>query len=151
MHAHLLDDDTGVIQEPNKLLGWAYYTAKCSASAPEERKEYLKWAHSTSTMAAPIGSMVFTNGEHNLSCYNVSMVRIQCSIDGGSSDRADDHNQDQSTGSDDDLSVRGDSIDSREVVDESDSSKDEESIVPVIYLCRLPAFESIVGSARHHF
>nr|GFA47249.1 ribosome biogenesis protein BOP1 homolog [Tanacetum cinerariifolium] len=54
------------------------------------------------------------------------MVRIQCSIDGGSSDKADDHNQeDQSAGSDDHLSDGGDSIDSCEVVDESDSSKDE--------------------------
>nr|GFA57726.1 BOP1, N-terminal domain-containing protein [Tanacetum cinerariifolium] len=80
------------------------------------------------------------------------MVRIQCSINGGSSDKVDDHNQeDQSAGSDDDLSDKGDSIDSPKVVDESDSSEDEESIVPVIYLCRLPAFESIVGSARHHF
>lgn len=48
------------------------------------------------------------------------------SIDGGSSDGVDDLNQeDQSAGSDDGLSDGGDSVDSREVVDESDSSEDE--------------------------
>nr|GEV58259.1 hypothetical protein [Tanacetum cinerariifolium] len=40
--------------EPNKLLRWAYDTTKSTASAPEECKKYLKWEHSTSTMAALI-------------------------------------------------------------------------------------------------